>query len=417
VSTQSALSELRVNGERLWDTLMAMAEVGKTKAGGSHRLALTDEDKAGQELFIGWAEEAGCRIARDEIGNLFAERAGRDESSPQVMIGSHLDTVFDGGRFDGPVGVLIGLEIVRTLNENTITTRAPITIVSWANEEGARFPQPATGSGVFSGVLTLENALAQESLDGPTLGEELVRLGLVGPESVGARRAAAYFEAHIEQGRLLESSRSVIGVVTGGIGVRAIRATLTGSESHVATTTMHDRRDALVGAARIVEFARQLANEVDGALLTVGYLTVEPNARNLIPSRVELTVDVRHRELGPLVDLEHKVSEGIRTITHEAGLAVELTTFLPIDPVVFDHSCNQTIRDVATELGHPVLELMTGAAHDATYLTRAMPTALMFIPCRGGVTHNAREYASPEHVEAGCNVVMHAVLRWANSHI
>jgi N-carbamoyl-L-amino-acid hydrolase len=266
-------------------------------------------------------------------------------------------------------------------------------------------------------VLTLENALAQESLDGPTLGEELVRLGLVGPESVGARRAAAYFEAHIEQGRLLESSRSVIGVVTGGIGVRAIRATLTGSESHVATTTMHDRRDALVGAARIVEFARQLANEVDGALLTVGYLTVEPNARNLIPSRVELTVDVRHRELGPLVDLEHKVSEGIRTITHEAGLAVELTTFLPIDPVVFDHSCNQTIRDVATELGHPVLELMTGAAHDATYLTRAMPTALMFIPCRGGVTHNAREYASPEHVEAGCNVVMHAVLRWANSHI
>lgn len=410
-----AVGGLRINGERLWETLMEMAEVGKAKDGSCNRLALSDEDKEGQELFIAWAQAAGCRIARDRIGNLFAERSGSDDSRPQIMVGSHLDTVPRGGKFDGPLGVLAGLEIVRTLNEHDVQTVAPLVIVSWANEEGARFPQPATGSGVFSGVFALEEALDQQAVDGPTLGEELTRLGLVGEEEVGSRSVGAYFEAHIEQGRRLESSGSVIGVVTGGQGVRAIRTTLTGSESHVGTTSMAERRDALLGAARVVEFTNQLARQEgeEGALLTVGYLTVEPNARSMIPSRVVLVVDVRHAELGPLEDLERRVHEGVQTIAAEAGLGAELSTFLRIDPVRFDESCNHSIRDAATELGYPYLELMSGAAHDATYLTRAMPTTLMFIPCRDGATHNASEYATPEHVQAGCDVMMRAALRWA----
>jgi N-carbamoyl-L-amino-acid hydrolase len=413
MSAHSPLSSLRIDRERLWGALMEMAEVGKTDEGGCNRVALTDADKEGQDLFIEWARDEGCRIVRDRIGNLFAERPGSDETRPQIFVGSHLDTVPRGGKFDGPYGVLAGLEIVRTLNEHDIETEAPLVVVSWANEEGARFPQPAIGSGVFAGVLTLEEALAQPAQDGPSFGEELVRLDLIGDEEVGSRRVGAYFEAHIEQGPVLEKTGITIGVVTRGQGVRAVQVILTGAESHAGTTSMDRRRDALLGAARIVEFARQLAGEVEGALLTVGQLSVEPNARAVIPGRVVLVVDMRHEDRKALEDLERMVRRGVEKIAREANLALELSTYLGIGPTIFDEACNRSIREAAAELSHPSMDVVSRAAHDAVYIAQVAPTALMFVPCRDGVSHSPAEYASPENLQAGCDVIMHAALRWA----
>lgn len=392
---------------------MDMAEVGATQEGGCDRVALTDADKMGQELFVEWAAAAGCLVTRDRIGNLFAERVGSDRTRPQILVGSHLDTQPKGGRFDGAYGVLAGLEIVRTLNDHGVRTGAPIVVVSWTNEEGARFPQPTTGSGVFSGVLTLEQALAQRALDGPSFGEELARLGLAGDEEVGARRVGAYFEGHIEQATRLESAGNVIGIVNRGQGLRAVRAVLTGVESHAGTTGMDTRRDALLGAARIVEFANMLAGRFEGALLTVGQLSVEPNSRSVIPGRVDMTIDMRHPAGDVLDCVADQLRSGVEAIAEQANLAVELANFLRIDPVVFDESCNRSLREAAAALGHPYMELISGAAHDAMYLARVAPTALMFVPCRDGISHNPREYAAPEHVQAGCDVLLRAAIQTA----
>jgi N-carbamoyl-L-amino-acid hydrolase len=404
-----------IDGARLWGTLMAMAEVGATPEGGCDRVALTEADRAGQDLFAGWARDAGCRVTRDQIGNLYVERAGSDRSRSQILVGSHLDTQPNGGRFDGAYGVLAGLEIVRTLNDHEIDTPAPVVVVSWVNEEGARFPHATTGSAVFSGELSLDEALSQRAVDGASFGEELRRLDLAGDEDVGTRPVGAYFETHIEQGIELESAGASIGIVMRGRGVRALRVTLTGSASHAGTTSMDERVDALVAAARVVEYVNELGKESAGALATVGELNVEPNSRSVVPSRVSLVVDLRHAELGPLEGLEALARAGIERIAAASNIGVELSTFLRIDPTAFDESCNGTIARAALELGHRSLELVSGAAHDAMRLARLVPTALVFIPCRKGISHNPAEYASPEHVRFGCEVLLRAVLERAGA--
>jgi N-carbamoyl-L-amino-acid hydrolase len=406
----SEASALRIDGDRLWASLMALAEVGPAPGGGSHRVALTDADRDGQALFTGWAEAAGCTVSRDRIGNLFAERPGSDPARPPVLVGSHLDTQPNGGRFDGTFGTLAALEIVRSLNDSGMQTAAPIVMVSWSNEEGARFPFATTGSAVFSGALALEDALAQRALDGPSYGEELDRLGLAGEMPVGGRAVEAYFEGHIEQGPRLEDAGAVIGVVQRGQGLRALRATITGSESHSGTTPMNRRRDALVTAARIVERANRFARESEGTLVTVGQLTVQPNSRSVIPGRVELVLDIRNPDSAVLDRAAAGLAGHVRAIVEADGLELELAETLNIDPVPFDAECNRAIQEAAAALGHASLPLVSGAVHDAMYLARVCPAALMFVPCRNGISHHPAEYAAPGDVAAGCDVLLQAVL-------
>jgi beta-ureidopropionase / N-carbamoyl-L-amino-acid hydrolase len=407
------VSELRVDGDRLWRSLMEMAQIGATPDGGCRRLALTDEDKQGLELFRTWAIEAGCRITQDAVGNLFAERPGSGTRRPAVLIGSHLDTQPSGGKFDGAYGTLAALEILRTLNDHELETVAPVVAVSWANEEGARFPLPCTGSAVFAGTLSLEEALAQRATDGPRFGEELRRLDMAGPEPPGERRVAAYLEAHIEQGPVLESTRNTIGVVTGGQGLRGLAIRLTGSEAHAGTTPMEHRRDALVGAARIVTAVNSLPARHPEALATVSRIEVEPGSRSVIPGRARLLVDLRHPETEGLDRLEARVRRLAAELAAGARLEVEVERFLAMEPVVFDDGCVAALRDAAERLGEPSLELRSGAGHDAVYVARAIPAAMLFIPCRNGVSHSPEEHAEPEHVRAGCDVLLHAVLERA----
>jgi N-carbamoyl-L-amino-acid hydrolase len=404
------VSELRVDGGRLWESLMAMAQIGATPEGGCRRLALTDEDKEGLELFRSWAAAAGCEIGRDEVGNLFAERAGSDPSRPAVLVGSHLDTQPSGGKFDGAYGTLAALKVVRTLNDHGIETRAPVVAVSWVNEEGARFPLPCTGSAVFAGALTLEDALAQRAVDGPSFGDELRRLDMAGSERVGGRSVDAYFEAHIEQGPVLESSGNAVGVVSGGQGLRGLALRLTGREAHAGTTPMDQRRDALVGAARIVSGVNELPSRHPQALATASRIEVGPGSRSVIPGRAELVIDLRHRESGALDRLEAEVRRLAEELARELRLELEVERFLSMDPVVFDGSCVAALRDAAERVGEPAVELVSGAGHDAVYVARAHPAAMLFIPCRDGISHSPEEHAEPEHIRAGCDVLLHAVL-------
>jgi beta-ureidopropionase / N-carbamoyl-L-amino-acid hydrolase len=411
--TPSPTAALRVDAERLWASLMALAEVGPAPGGGSHRVALTEADRAGQALFAGWAEAAGCTVSRDRVGNLFAERPGSDSARPPIFVGSHLDTQPNGGRFDGTYGVLAALEIVRTLRDGAVQTVAPLVIVSWSNEEGARFPLATTGSAVFSGALALEDALAQRSLDGPSYGEELDRLGLAGSLPADGRAVEAYFEAHIEQGPRLEDAGAAIGVVQQGQGLRALRATITGSESHSGTTPMDRRRDALVTAARVVETVNRIGRESNGTLVTVGQLTVEPNSRSVIPGRVVLVLDIRNPDATELDRMTGGIAGHVRELVKKDGLALELVETLHIDPVPFDADCNRAIEEEAAALGLRSLRLVSGAVHDAMNLARICPAALLFVPCRAGISHHPAEYAAPEDLAAGCDVLLQSLLRRA----
>jgi beta-ureidopropionase / N-carbamoyl-L-amino-acid hydrolase len=412
VDAHLPVSELRVDGERLWRSLIEMAQIGATPEGGCHRLALTDEDKEGLELFRTWASEAGCSVSQDAVGNLFAERPGSQPGHSAVLVGSHLDTQPSGGKFDGAYGTLAALEILRTLNDHEVDTVAPVVAVSWTNEEGARFPLPCTGSAVFAGKLPLDAALAQRATDGPSFGDELRRLDMAGPETPGRRRVAAYLEAHIEQGPVLESTGHTIGVVSGGQGVRGLALRLTGREAHTGTTPMEHRRDALVGAARIVMAVNSLPARHPEALATVSRIDVEPGSRSVIPGRARLLVDLRHPEAAGLDRLEASVRH-LAELAAGARLDVEVERFLSMEPVVFDESCAAAIRNAAERLGEPWLELRSGAGHDAVYIARSIPAAMLFIPCRNGVSHSPDEHAEPEHVRAGCDVLLHAVLERA----
>lgn len=406
---------LKINGERLWDSLMEMATHGATPKGGVCRLALTDVDKAGRDLFVRWCEQAGCTITVDQIGNIFARRPGRNDSLPPVIMGSHLDSQPTGGKFDGVYGVLAGLEVVRSLNDLNYTTEAPIEVAVWTNEEGSRFAPAMVASGVFCGVFDLDYGLSRADLDGKTMGEELARIGYAGTAPVGGRPVGAYFEAHIEQGPILEDEGKTIGVVTDAQGQRWYELTFTGQEAHAGPTPMPRRKDALLGAARVVEIVNRIGLKyAPAACATVGLMNVYPNSRNVIPGKVFFTVDFRHPDDKILAAMDAELREMVATIAAEIGLESELEQIFYYAPVKFEETCVSAVRAGVERGGYSARDIIAGAGHDACYMAQIAPTGMIFIPCIGGISHNEIEDTTPEWAAAGCDVLLHAVVNRAN---
>ena len=413
------MRNLQVNGERLWASLMELAQIGATPKGGVCRLAASDLDGEARRLFIRWCEAAGCTVTIDRIGNIFACRPGRNPDLPPVMTGSHLDTQPTGGRFDGAYGVMAGLEIVRTLNDLGYATEAPIEIVAWTNEEGSRFSPAMVGSGVFAGVFDLEKALATPDNTAPELklGGELERIGFAGPEPIGGHRVAAYFEAHIEQGPILEAAGDTIGVVTGAQGQRWYEITVTGQEAHAGPTPMPRRRDALVGAARMIDAVNRIGHaHAPHACATVGFVQVSPNSRNTIPGHVFFTVDFRHPEDAVLTAMDQELRQACAdAAAASGGLDVEVKEFWYFAPTPFDPALVAAVRDAAAALGYAHQDIISGAGHDAVYMARVAPSAMVFVPCKDGISHNEIEDALPADLAAGCNVLLNALLNSAEA--
>jgi len=407
----SIARNLRVNGARLWQSLMAMAEIGATDKGGNCRLALTDLDREARDLFVDWAGVAECSVTIDAMGNIFARRAGRDETLAPVVMGSHLDTQPTGGRFDGVLGVLSGLEVIRTLNDLDYQTERPLEVVVWTNEEGSRFAPAMVSSGVFAGVFGLDYGHARADRDGHTMGEELARIGYLGDEPVGGRDIHAYFEVHIEQGPILEAEGKEIGIVTGAQGQRWYELTLEGVESHAGPTPMDRRRDALLGAARIVDLVNRIGLEHEPlACATVGMLEVHPNSRNVIPGRVFLSVDFRHPDNEVLTVMDRDLRTQAAEIAERIGLGLAVEEIFSYAPIAFDEHCVDAVRRAADDLGYETRDIVSGAGHDACYIAGVAPSAMIFTPCIDGISHNETEDIKPEWATAGCDVLLRAAL-------
>ncbi len=408
------LSNLRINSARLWDTLMEMAKIGGTPKGGCKRLTLTDLDKQGRELFTQWCEAAGCTVSVDRMGNMFARRPGTDNSLPPVMMGSHLDTQPTGGKFDGVLGVLGALEVIRSMNDLKLKTKHPVEVANWTNEEGSRFAPAMVSSGVFAGAYTEEFAYARVDSEGKTLGDELKRIGYQGDLATGGRPIHAFFELHIEQGPILEAEEMDVGVVTHGQGQRWYEIKLTGFESHAGSTPMPRRKDALLGAARIVELVNRIGLAHSPlAVATVGMLNPYPNSRNVIPGEVFMTVDFRHPEEPTLVAMDQALADGVKAIADTIGLSFEIKEVFNYKPVAFDKGCVDAVRRAAKHFGYKHRDIVSGAGHDACYLARVAPTSMIFTPCVDGISHNEAEDISEAWASMGTNVLMHAVLEKA----
>ena len=409
------ITDLRVDGRRLWDSIMAMAEIGPGQHGGSCRLALTDEDRAGRDLFVGWCREIGCRIEIDDMGNIFARRDGLNPDLPPVVAGSHLDTQPHGGKFDGIYGVLAALEVLRSLHDNDISTEAPLEAVVWTNEEGSRFAPAMIASGVYAGLFDKQYAWARSDSDGNTIGEELRRIGYLGDAACGKHEIGALLEAHIEQGPILEAERRQVGVVVGAQGQRWYDLTLKGQDSHAGSTPMPGRRDALVAAAEVISSVQALALErAPDAVATVGAMDVRPNSRNTIPGEVFLSVDIRHPEAEELAGMAAELAQRIDDIAARHGVEFDLEEIWEKPPVKFDSRCIDAVESAASELGYSHQRIVSGAGHDACQVCLVAPTSMIFVPCAGGLSHNEAESAEPEDLEAGCNVLLRAMLSLAN---
>ncbi len=406
------MKNLKIDGDRLLESLMEMAEIGATEKGGVRRLALTDLDRQGRDLFIRWCEEAGCTVSVDRLGNVFARRPGRDGALPPVMAGSHLDSQPTGGKFDGAYGVLAGLEVVRTLNDFGIETDAPVEIVAWTNEEGSRFSPPMMGSGAFAGVFGEEELLARpDNVTGELLGDELKRIGYDGAAPVGGREIGAYFEAHIEQGPILENEGRTIGVVTGAQGQRWYEVTVTGQEAHAGPTPMKLRRDALVAASRMIDAVNRIGHDFPpDACATVGFVESSPNSRNTIPGRVFFTVDLRNPDDATLAEMNDRLRADLAGIAEAAGCAVDIVDFWDFPATPFDEGCVSAVRSAAEQGGHSWCDIVSGAGHDAVYIARVAPAAMIFIPCEDGISHNEVENATREDCAAGAEVLLQAIL-------
>ena len=408
------ISNLRVNGDRLWDSLMEMSKIGPGVAGGNNRQTLTDEDSEGRHLFKKWCEDQGCSMGLDKMGNMFAYREGTDPDALPVYVGSHLDTQPTGGKYDGVLGVLGGLEIIRSLNDLNIKTKHPIVVTNWSNEEGTRFAPPMLSSGVFGGMHTLDWAYNREDSEGKTFGDELVRIGWKGEEEVGVRKMHAFFELHIEQGPILEAENKDIGVVTHGQGLSWTQITVTGKDSHTGSTPMPMRRNAGLGMARILEKVEEIAlSHAPHAVGAAGHIDVYPNSRNVIPGKVIFTVDMRSPELSVIADMENRLMSESKNICENLGLEVEFEKVGGFDPVKFDEQCVSAVRDASEKLGYSHMNLISGAGHDACWINRVAPTAMIMCPCVDGLSHNEAEEISKKWATAGADVLLHAVLETA----
>ena len=419
-ASAASVTGLRIDADRLWQSLMTLAAIGATDKGGVCRLALTDLDRQGRELVVGWATDAGCSVRVDQVGNIFARRPGRDGTRAAVATGSHIDTQPTGGKFDGNYGVLAGIEVLRTLNDAGIQTVAPIEVCVWTNEEGSRFVPVMMGSGVYCGAFTLDHALAATDRDGVSVREALAGIGYAGdaPAAItaGAPRFDAYYEAHIEQGPVLEDAGIVIGAVTGALGQRWYDVTITGQESHAGPTPMGLRRDALLAAADIVQAVNRIAlAEAPAGRGTVGCLEVHPGSRNVIPGQVRLTVDLRHPDNEGLARMDAALMAALSRIATESsgGVVAEATVVARVEPVAFDAALVEGIRAGAREIDQVSLDIVSGAGHDAVHVAATAPVAMIFVPCKDGISHNEIEDADPAHLAAGANVLLHAMLKRA----
>ncbi len=416
------LADLRVDGARLWQSLMDLAQIGGTEKGGVCRLALTDLDRQGRDLFVRWVQEAGCDVRVDAIGNIFARRPGRNNDLPAVMTGSHIDTQPTGGKFDGNYGVLAGLEVLRTLNDHGVQTEAPMELAVWTNEEGSRFVPVMMGSGVYAGAFTLQHALAQQDREGVSVSQALEAIGYAGQVAVPPARqdgvpaydVGAYFEAHIEQGPVLEAADTVIGVVTAALGQRWYDVVLTGVEAHAGPTPMPLRRDALLAASELVLAVNQIAlAHAPDARATVGWMDVFPNSRNVIPGRVRLTVDLRAADDATLSAMDAALRAAVDAAADSRGVTAQIEQVVYFAPQPFAPALVQSVREGARELSLSAMNVVSGAGHDAVYVARVAPAAMIFVPCKDGISHNEIEDARPEHLEAGCNVLLRAMLAQA----
>lgn len=407
-------TNLRVNGDRLWDMLMDMAKIGPGIAGGNNRQTLTDEDAEGRRLFQRWCEDAGLTMGVDTMGNMFMTRAGTDPDALPVYIGSHLDTQPTGGKYDGVLGVLAGLEVIRSMNDLNIKTKHPIVVTNWTNEEGARFAPAMLASGVFAGVLTQDYAYGRKDMDGKTFGDELKRIGWVGNEAVGARKMHAYFEYHIEQGPILEAEDKQIGVVTHCQGLWWLEFTLTGREAHTGSTPMNLRVNAGLAMARIMEMVQAVAmSEHPGAVGGVGQVKFSPNSRNVLPGTVVFTVDIRTPEQAKLDRMRATIEAKAAEICAALGVGCAVEAVGHFDPVTFDPKLVASVRKAAEDLGYSHMNIISGAGHDACWAAKVAPSTMIMCPCVGGLSHNEAEEISKDWASAGCDVLLRAVLETA----
>lgn len=407
----SHASNLQVDGDRLWNALMDMAEIGPGVAGGNNRQTLTDEDASGRRLFQRWCEEAGMRVAVDSMGNMFAERPGEDADAAPVYLGSHLDTQPTGGRYDGVLGVLGALEVVRSLNDMNIRTRRPIVVTNWTNEEGARFAPAMLASGVFAGIH--EEGWAKDRVDaaGKRFGDELRRIGFEGEEKVGARKIGAFFELHIEQGPILEDEGIDIGVVTHGQGLYWLQVTLTGRQAHTGSTPMPKRRNAGLGMARVTEMVHEVAmDHQPDAVGAIGHVEIYPNSRNIIVGRAVFTIDIRSPDKDTLEAMRARIEDGIHQIAEAMDIDAETEIVGHFDPVTFDAGCVAAIRNAADKLGLSHRDIVSGAGHDACWINRVAPTAMVMCPCVDGLSHNEAEEITRDWARNGANVLLNAVV-------
>ena len=445
--TTVSTSPYPVNGERLWQTLHSLAEIGATSAGGVARVALTDEDRAGRDQFVAWAQELGCSVHVDRMGNVFARREGADPGRAPVVIGSHLDSQPTGGKYDGAYGVMVGLEVLRVLHDNDVSTPAPVEVVSWTNEEGARFPPAMIGSGVYAGAFSLDEGLASPGVDGTTLGDELARIGYAGDEPCGAPNGAGrrpighYIEPHIEQGPILEAAGVTVGTVTGVQGIRWYDVFIEGQSAHAGSTPMEHRADAMVAAARLVCEADEIAaRRAPEGRATVGTLEVGTGSRNTVAGSVSLTVDLRHPDAAELEAMHDELlafadgpafgeqpssaSSGVSQPSAassgvsqpSSGRTLPRPQITPIwysPPIVFDPDVVEAVRAGARAAGFEPVNITSGAGHDACYVSGVAPTGMLFIPCADGLSHNEAESILPEHATAGAQATLNAVLTLA----
>ncbi|MEM7544239.1 MAG: Zn-dependent hydrolase [Pseudomonadota bacterium] len=405
---------MKINADRLWDSLMEMAKIGPGVAGGNNRQTVTDEDGEGRHLFKNWCEAAGMTMGLDTMGNMFARREGTDPDALPVYVGSHLDTQPTGGKYDGVLGVLGGLELIRTLNDLNVKTKHPIVVTNWTNEEGTRFAPAMLASGVFAGIHDEDWANARTDAEGKTFGDELTRIGWKGDEPVGDRKMHAFFELHIEQGPILEAENKEVGVVTHGQGLSWIQVTITGKDSHTGSTPMPMRKNAGLGMAKVLELVDEIAwSHAPNAVGAAGHIDVFPNSRNVIPGKVVFTVDFRSPDLATIEDMEARMKTGATEICEKMGLSVEFEKVGGFDPVEFDEGCVTAVRNAAERLGYTHRNLVSGAGHDACWINRVAPTAMVMCPCVDGLSHNEAEEISKDWAAAGANVLMHAVVETA----
>ena len=407
-------NSIRTNETRLWNSIMEMARNGELPNGGCRRLALSKEDQKGRDLFVKWVTEAGCTVSIDEVGNIYARRNGKDPDLPTVATGSHLDTQPHGGKFDGIFGVLAGLEVVRSLNENNIKTQKPIDVIVWTNEEAVRFSPPLTGSQVFAGKLKTEDVHQARTEDGTRMIDDLRNIGYYGSEIPGTRKFDSFIEAHIEQGPILENEAKTIGVVDCVQGAFAAEVTLTGEDGHAGTVRLNMRRDACLGAAEMIVWLNRLATDTDDLVkMTVGTLKISPNSLSTIPGQAYFTVDCRHPDPAILSSLLTDVRTGLAEIADKRNLGFEFRVLLKKQPVKFDQDIVSVIEQATKSLAYPYKRILSGAGHDAMNIAELAPTGMIFIPCRNGISHNEAEYASSYDVAAGANVLLHSMIELA----